>query len=154
MADLDTAVLALTVLGNRLRTEGADDLRKELNRAFSAAARPAVDEVYRQLPEYMPDRYAEVLESDMRITISPVQTGVRIRAPERGVRTVERRRLIRLNRGVLAHPLFGNRRRWYDQTDGVKAGFFDEPLVASQPQFREAALEAMRRVSEQLTRKA
>jgi hypothetical protein len=154
MPDLDVTILALRVLSERLIREGADDLRRELNKKINDAAQPAIDDVYRRLPDYMPDRYAEVLETDMRITISKTKTGVRIRAPERGVRSVERRRLIRLNRGVLSHPLFGNRRHWFDQTDGVSPGFFDEPLQAHVPEFRQAVVAAMAETARKLTRKA
>lgn len=151
MADLDQAVLAFRLLGDRLRREAADDLRRELNKAIRDAASPAVASVRNGLPVYLPNRYAAVLDSDMQINISQTQTGVRIRAPERGSRTVERRRLLRLNRGVLGHPLFGDRAHWYSQA--VRPGFFDEPLQRSAPEVREKIVDAMHTVAGQLTRK-
>lgn len=156
MPGLDTGVLAFQVLAARLKETGATGLRRELGNAINDAAKPALEDVRRGLPDHMPDRYAEVLDNDLQLTITKravSSPGVRITARNRGLGGVQRRRLNRLEGGVLAHPLFGNRRHWFDQTDGVTAGFFSGPLQDAQPQVRDAIIAAMIRIADKLTRK-
>lgn len=43
-----------------------------------------------------------------------------------------RRDLPTLNRGILRHPLFGNRSHWYSQTRGVKRGFVTDGVRRSE----------------------
>ena len=156
MADVNTAALAFKTLSDRLRFEAEEDLRRELSNAINRAARPAVAAIRRDMPEHMPNRYADVLRSDVPITIRQQSArrnfGVRVTASERGARTVERRRLLRLDRGVLEHPLFGNRKRWYSQE--VRPLFFEEPIMAQHQQIRDAVIRAMGDVAAKLTRKA
>jgi hypothetical protein len=158
LASLDSTVLALQILGDRLRREGATELRNELNKTIRAAAQPVLGEIRADLPGHMPTRYAAVLDPDLRLSVT-VQTaaaraaGVRITATTRQLGGVQRRRLRRLEGGILAHPLFGNRRHWYDQTSHVKAGFFAGPITGAQPQFRQAVVDAMAATADKLTRR-
>ena len=134
-------------LAKNLILVGEVELKKELYDAIDAATRPVEDNMRRGLPDYMPDRYAETLNGDLRITTSKrtgPDPGVRVQAAGRA----RRRRVRRLNAGVLAHPLFGNRRYWYNQVDGVRAGFFDAPAEAAMPQVREAVSAALERAAE------
>ena len=115
MPDVDVFAHELADVARELRQAGDTELAKELKDAITHAVAPAPREVIDRLPEYLPNRYAAVLASDITFRITNrVRYGaqtVSVTAPERGARSVERRRLIRLNRGTLTHPLFGSRRR-------------------------------------------
>jgi len=157
MAGVNEAALAFKILGERLRRDAAGDLKRELDKAINAAARPITSEVRLALPGHMPSRYAAVLDEDLRLTITKAvvrDPGVRITATTRGVGGVKRRRIRRLEAGVLAHPLFGNRRHWFNQTDGVQEGFFSGPISDAQPQVRQAIVDAMADIADKATRKA
>src|SRR5215475_6740932 len=118
------------------------------------AARPITSEVRLALPGHMPSRYAAALDESLRLTITKAVSrnpGVRITGTARGAK---RRRIRRLEAGVLAHPLFGNRRHWFNQTDGVQEGFFSGPISDAQPQVRQAIVDAMADIADKATRKA
>src|SRR5262245_34420903 len=157
MPDVDYGALALQVLGKRLRDEADGQLRRELTAAIRDEVRPVLATIRVGLPDFMPDRYAAELEADLIlkvITRTTGASGVRVYAPERVRGRVFRRRLNRLEHGVLAHPLFGNRKRWFNQTDGVIPGFFSRPLEEAQPRIRQAIVDLMADTAKRLTRKA
>jgi len=58
------------------------------------------------------------------------------------------RDLASLNRGRLRHPLYGNRKHWYDQQ--VSPGWWDEPLLESAPQAREEIVKALDDVAKRM----
>src|SRR5215475_3969199 len=155
MAGVDNAALAFKILGERLRRDGAGELKRELDKAINDAARPITGEIRLALPGHIPSRYAAVLDGDLRLTftkrVATTTPGVRITGTARGAK---RRRLRRLEAGVLAHPLFGNRRHWFNQTDGVTEGFFTGPISDAQPQVRQAIVDAMAGIADKATRKA
>ena len=152
MPSVDVLAHELAELSRELRKAGDTELANELRDAINEAVAPVPHEIVERLPEYLPNRYAAVLARDITIRISNrSRTGgqtVSITAPERGVKSVERRRLLRLNRGTLAHPLFGNRRRWYDQA--VKPLFFDEPVYDRAPEIRQKIEDALERVKDKI----
>ena len=152
MPSVDILARELAEISRELRRAGDTELVTELRDAINEAVAPVPREIIDRLPEYLPNRYARVLASDISIRISNrSRTGgqtVSITAPERGVRSVERRRLLRLNRGTLEHPLFGNRRRWYPQA--VKPLFFDEPIYDRVPEIRQEIEDALERVKDKI----
>ncbi len=118
-----------------------DALADELAR-FAAAVRAAGDTGLRKEP-HLPDRYAEVLNADLRIEIS-VRTG----ATDPGVTIIaspvaKQRKLRIIDSGNLRHPVFADRTaprrtwRWRDQElPSVKPGWFTEPCEAAAPAVR------------------
>lgn len=145
----------LRLLSKQLREAGDEGkgLRRELYKAISQAARPLAAEVKDagQLADYMPNRYAGVLAGDLSVTTSKStgrNPGVAIRAKGRR----HRRKVSRLDSGVLAHPVFGNRKVWKDQTSHVRAGFFTDPAEQAAPEIRKRVLEAMHEVGKKITR--
>ena len=149
MASVSVLAAEFAEISRELRTAGDDDLRRELFDAIDHAAQPAAEDVRRRLPEYLPNPYAADLAGSMRINISKLtgtRPGVSVVAPER-VRG-RRRRLVRLNAGTLAHPLFGNRRHWYEQA--VKPLFFDQPIEDHAPQVRDGIEAALERVKDKI----
>jgi hypothetical protein len=152
MPTVDVLAHEFAELARELRRAGDDELRRELQDAISHAAAPVPEQIREELPARLPNPYAAVLNADLiiRITSRTARSnpGVRITAPERTRSVVTRRRLIRLDQGVLAHPLFGNRRHWYTQP--VTAGFFTQPAEDSAPRARQDIEEALDRVKEKI----
>ncbi len=156
MSDLAAGADAFRLLATRLRDLGETGLRRDLSKAVSDAARPVLGEVRTELPGHMPNRYARTLDEDLQLTLSQRTNadtpGVTLRATTRG--RGGRRRIRRLDSGVLAHPLFGNRRHWYEQASHVSAGFFTGPAQDSAPRVRDAILHAMHDVAAKVLGKA
>ena len=143
MADMASQLEAAAF---RLRRAGEEDLARELNTAMRDGVRPVPDAIRAGLPPKLPDRYAEVLDADLDIKVTARNSGgdavVSVTATTRGI--VQRRRLRRLDRGVLERPFFGDRRRWYAQD--VEPGWFTGPAEDAAPQVRAALEQALRDV--------
>ena len=150
MANLSVLANDLGELARGLRQAGDTELLREVQDAIHHAADPIPEAIRRELRPRLPDPYADVLNADLAIGIQ-----IRSGASTAGVsvmarpRRVQRRRITRLDReGVLAHPLFGNRRHWYNQA--VRAGFFTDPAEASAPRVRDDIEAALERVKEKI----
>ena len=153
MGDLEQFRIDLKNTAKSLRAAGDADLARQLSKRIGEAARPLLDEIRSTLPEYMPDRYAKVLGQDLRLSTSKRLTGragasVTIRA---GVKGSKQRKLRRLDRGTLAHPFFGRRRKWFNQD--IKKGFFTNPIRHEEPELREAIRKAMDDVADEAARR-
>jgi hypothetical protein len=144
----------LADLARRLKDAGEGGLRRELYADIRTAAEPVLGEIRAELPAHMPDRYAAVLGADLVLTAN-IRAGRTDPVRLRGV-TGRNRQILRLDRGVLTHPLFGSRARWFSQGPaggGMAPGFFTGPIEHAAPQFRDAVLSAMRHTAEKITRK-
>src|SRR5260370_36148977 len=145
MAGLSAGASELAVRGRRLRAAGEDGLGKEVYKAVRAAGEPITREIkdVLHLRPYMPDRYADTLAADIAVSMfqrgSIRSPGVTIAARGR----LKKRKVVRLNEGFLTHPLFGDRERWFTQTDGMKPGFFNDPCDRSGPQVRDKILPSL-----------
>jgi hypothetical protein len=156
-ASLAEAAAEFADLARNLQLVGAGELRAELYKAISGAAKPVADEIksLANLEDHMPNRYAAVLARDLRVTTSKRTTGaeagvtIMARAPTlgRGGRKITQR-----NAGRITHPEWGQgpRRtwRWSVQERGMRPGFFDDPAQAAAPQVRKAILAAMSRIAD------
>ena len=152
MADAATEFAALAYA---LREAGETGLKRELDKALNDAAQPVARVIGREdhLKAFMPDRYARVLAPDLKVTVRKRSAGdnpgvsIVASAPTVGGSPSRRGRNIpRLNRGILAHPVFGNRDHWEYQSDGVTRGFFDRPVEAGRPVVRRQIEDALARV--------
>jgi hypothetical protein len=153
MPGVEGAARQFADLAKNLREVGEEGLRKELLQAVDDAARPVADDIgnVTHLRDYMPDRYADVLAADLRVTAHKTTGGtdpgvtLLVRAPTvgRGGRKVRQR-----NTGLITHPLFGNKQRWFTQTAGMRPGFVDDPVARARPHVRDKILEAVKRVTE------
>jgi hypothetical protein len=149
--DMAGAAAELQLLAARLADAGETGLREELLRAVTDSAAPAVEAVRQGLPAYMPDPYAAVLEPDLQLS---VRRGVAAQSTP-SVRITARagsRKIRRLEGGVLAHPLFGDRKKWFNQTSHVVAGFFSGPISKQAPAIRERIQQAVDRTAAKVTR--
>ena len=154
MGDVGSAADDFRLLALRLKNTADTGLRRELDTAIRDAAEPIPARIRTGLPAYLPGRYAAVLDADLQLSLRKLTSienpGVTLWAMNRGPR--RRRKIRRLNDfGMLSHPLFGDRERWYDQTDGLKPGFFTTPAEHSAPQVREAIVAVMRDIADRVT---
>lgn len=148
MGSLGDAARQLETIAAHLREAGDETLKRELFAALRHATDPVPEEIRAGLKPKLPDRYAEVLDEDLAIGTSVRSTGsVRLRGTTRGA--VQRRRLNRLNSGVLEHPLFGNRKRWYAQP--VRPGWFTGPAEDDAPRVREELIRVLNDVAAKVT---
>ena len=161
--DLVKGAQAFQILAAHLKEAGDGRLLRELQKSIREAGEPVASQIrnVEHLRDYMPDRYADTLAGDLQVSVHAraggTSPGITIlaRAPTvgRGGRKIRQR-----NAGVITHPVFaqGPRTswRWKVQTAGMRPGFFDDPAKDSAPQVRDAVLEAMRRVADEVTRRA
>jgi hypothetical protein len=156
--DLAEGAQMFQIIARHLRDAGETGLRRELNGAIRDAAAPIADVISSSshLREYMPNRYAEVLKTDLRVTVSARAGGtspgvtILVRAPTtgRGGRKVRQREA-----GVITHPLFGDKEHWYAQTGGMVPRFGADPVDRGGPQARDKVLEAMRHTVDEITKR-
>ncbi|MGA4726294.1 hypothetical protein ACPB67_02640 [Micromonospora taraxaci] len=111
-----------------LKETGNKGLGKGMAAGFRLAAMPLGPAVAAEVPKAMPSGYAPVLSRSLQFRTQVRAFKYVARATWRvyGDGQQERRDVPSLNRGVLRHPLFGNRERWVDQK--VRKGFVDRPV--------------------------
>jgi hypothetical protein len=134
----------------------ARDLRKAASRSLTREIRGAVVDSVKPLQPmlvvsasgYMPRGYGPTLAADMRMkttTVLAVSRGVRVSVTIFARGKKELRDVAALNRGMLRHPLFGNRGHWYAQR--VKSGFVDDPVARLRPMIVKKVDDAASRVA-------
>jgi hypothetical protein len=146
--DIDQLPSQLAAISARLKEIGEEGLVRELSRQIGQAVAPVPGKIRAGLKPHLPDRYAEVLDADTNIgrrtTTTPDGTQVIIYATNKSLR---KRRLQRLDDGILWHPLFGRfprrdpRNRWFEQE--VQPGWFTGPVEEAAPQVRDAIQQAL-----------
>lgn len=144
MADMASELEAIAF---RLRRAGTEDLPRELAAALRRGVDPVRDDIRAGLKPKLPDRYAEVLDADLKLSVSVRNSGgdasASVVGTTRGI--VQRRRIKRLDRGVLDHPLWGDREKWYAQP--VEPGWFTGPAQAAAPRVHGELEQALRDVA-------
>ena len=143
MAGLDDAASELESIARHLRLAGEGELVRELTRAMRDAVDPVPDDIRAGLKPKLPDPYADVLDEEVRIGISVRTSGSDPRVSVTGTTPGgKRRRLNRLDSGIIEHPLWGDRSRWRKQEE--TPGWFTGPARDATPRVRaeiEQALE-------------
>lgn len=133
MAGLDEGAKKLANLAKALQEVGDRGLQKELYSGINRAVKPLTDSVKRSTPQFLPRRYAVELAKSLRVKTRNRRNGVTLLGSASTPGGKERD-LASLNRGRLRHPLYGNRRYWYDQP--VKKNWWDDPLLAGAGEVR------------------
>ena len=145
MPTVDHLADELARFADALRRAGQTGMRRQLTAGMKRAAGPVPKAIRDGLKPHLPDRYAEVLDADLRIEIV-VRTGQADPAVSVIASPVAKQRKLRqLDAGILKHPVFGDRkRRW--PTQQVEPGWFTGPARRVAPRAREeiaAALDQM-----------
>lgn len=141
----------LARVGRLVKGAGDKDLTRELYRALNSAVKPLTTDVKQNLSQYLPDTYAATLAPRLKVK-SRRRMGARnpslyLVGTAKGKRSD--RFVGALDRGVLRHPLFGNRRYWFPQR--VRSGFWTEPLEAGADKVRRELVAALGRIARKVT---
>ncbi|WP_146755551.1 hypothetical protein [Micromonospora saelicesensis] len=111
-----------------LKETGNKGLGKGMAAGFRMATAPLGPAVSAEVPKAMPSGYAPVLSRSLQFKTQAraFKHVARVTWRVYGDGQQERRDVPALNRGLLRHPLYGNRQWWIDQK--VRKGFVDRPL--------------------------
>jgi hypothetical protein len=110
-----------------MRAEGRKDLSKEMGRALSAAAVPVQASIKAEAAKVMPSEggYRDLLTGSLRHRMSRRAGGqvAQVILTTYADGKKERRDVVALNKGILRHPLWGDRDVW--RVTKIQAGFHD-----------------------------
>lgn len=140
-------------LGNRLIRAGSGDrLKKRLYEAIARANTGLEADIRRSALTHLPKRNGLAREvSTSRITIRRMFSdhsgiGINITAThEYDIKGMD-------EQGMVVHPLFGDRRHWYTQFEGVRPGWFSDPTNARIKPTHAAILRAVERYAREIER--
>jgi hypothetical protein len=140
----------LRYIAARLRKTAAVGLRKELGKAQRQAFRPLEKEIKGEAGVSLPSGYAPPMARTVKVSVSTRlgEMAVTARIFARGRK--ELRDVASVNRGLLRHPLFGNRRYWFRQ--GVRPGFVDRPVRRLEDRIVRESRDALERVANEIVR--
>lgn len=130
-----------------LKAAGDVELRRELFKGLSRALKPAKPAVQRAMREKLPSggglaaRVAETTVLKRKIKTMGRSVGA-------GIYGDGKLDIGSLDRGRVRHPLFGNRKHWYDTE--IEPGFFTHTLHELEPEVRAEFIAAMDRVERML----
>jgi hypothetical protein len=130
------------------RLHAADKaLIPQLRKEIKAAVDPIPTAIRAEIPRTMPSGYAPVLSRSLRTRISTRVTAgdIKVTLTAYADGKTKRREVGPLNRGVLRHTRWGDRRHWYAQA--VQAGFWSRPIEAGLDDVKAAAARALEKIA-------
>lgn len=138
-------------LGEQMK-DAPQELRREMFRGINRATKEPRRQTLKELAERLPHSggASTAIRKDTKLNTKRNMRGrnVGIRVIAKSPRTVQRMN----NRGVLRHPVFGNRSIWIAQDVPGLQGWFDEPMEKSAPQVRQEILEVLDNVANKIAR--
>ena len=147
----------LRELGAALK--GADkDIKRELQRGFREAGKPLVKDLKAGVLATFPNRgglanLAAKSTIGIRTRFTGKGAGVRVQAVGKKGRSVTTRTLQSIDSdGSWRRPVWGNRKVWVTQSDGMAQGWFGEEIEDQAPQIRGDLIKAMNRAAERIVR--
>jgi len=160
VAGLDDLAVQLEAVRQRLQAEADGALSRRLVAAIGKAVEPLAKDVRDGLPSHLPNRYAEVIAGELdifrRTWSDPEGARVVVYARTTGD---GKRRIGRLDSGVLWHPLFGRyerrdpRNRWFEMTEPhVRPGWWSGPVEDAAPRVRDEIQKAVDEMIQELVR--
>lgn len=142
-----TGAQQLARLARDLKIAGRNDLRREMLRGLRQAARPAAAAIRESAREKLPKRggLADLIAEQTHITVRS-----RTSANRAGVFviTTDPHDIGRMNRGILRHPVFGNRDVWVGQA--ITPGWWTDPLLALEPNVQREMAKVLNDVARKL----
>lgn len=118
----------------------------EMKAALGRAAAPLLPAVKAEAVSTLPSGYGPVLAGDVAVRTTLRAGATRADALLRV--SAKGRALAVINRGVLRHPLYGNRNFWYAQK--VTAGVVDRPVERMHKQLRVEFEKMVREVADRM----
>jgi hypothetical protein len=140
-------------LAKALKELGDKELRTELYKGINRAVKPLTASVKKETATFLPRRYAFELAKSLRVRArrragkNPAIYLVGKAKTPRG----KDRDLASLNRGRLRHPLYGNRRYWFDQQ--VSPNWWDDPLFQGADLVREEIVNVLDDIAKRVEKK-
>jgi len=142
----------------RLREAADGGMARRLSRGIGKAVEPIEAEVRDGLRPRMPDRYAQVIASELKVTrrtfTGPEEARVTVYAQTGGT---AKRKIGRLDQGILFHPLFGRfprsdrRNQWFAMGEPhVRPGWWSDATEQATPRVRQEIEDALNDVTERL----
>lgn len=136
-------------LGKALKQAGELELRKEMTKGLQQAVKPLTPLTRAAALERLPKRGGlakQVAKAPQRVQVRTGKNpGVRLVVGKRaGVRST--------NRGIIRHPVFGNRENWVSQE--VDGGWFDETVKKNKHVVKPAMDKAVQDVVDKIVRGA
>lgn len=138
-------------LSKALKHAGHREMRKDLTRAMRVAAKPLIPEARREARRRLPNRGGLA----QQVAREPMRVQVRTGSRTAGVRIVvgdKKGGAQGANRGVIRHPVFGNRKVWVNQT--VPRDWFDDPMNEGAPRIRRGLESALDEIAGRVVREA
>ena len=155
MSGLVDAAAELEALAFRLRRAGDGELLQAVTKAMRDAVTPVQAEIRAGLAPHLPNRYAAVLDADVRIGTSVRTAGSDPGVSVTGQARTKARKLRNLDEGRLTHPVFGNREEWRTQEEpSVQPGWFTGPAEAGGPRVRAGIEKALADVADKAVKGA
>lgn len=133
-------------LARRLKETGNRELRLELYRSIRQVTNPIRENVRKSARETLPRRGGlGALIASSKIRVQRRASGASV-----GIRMVgsSEHDIAAMNAGIVRHPLYGNKRHWFEQA--VRPRWWDEPTEEAAPLARVAIVDAMERVKRKI----
>ena len=132
---------ALKALQRKLKAVDRGDLRRELNKGLREGAKPLVQDAKDAARDDLPKRGGLADRVASRpTTVSVTQGGIKIRVKGVDAKSADR--------GVLRHPVYGNRNTWVLQR--IPTGYFTNRMRREAPKVRPDLIRAMDRIAEKI----
>ena len=133
-----------------LKAAGTKEMRTRLRKIMATETKPLRQKIKQSAKDTLPskgglNKWAAVTPAQ-NTDFREKSAGVRIRMSKKG------HDLAALNRGRLRHPLFGNRKFWYQQS--IAEGFFTKPIEEDGDALKARIAEAIDAYVKELERKA
>lgn len=135
-------------LSKRLKEAGQTRLRKDLHKAVRDAAKPLIPKVRDSARQNLPKAGG----LNERIARKPYRAQARSGTTTAGVRIVGGKVDPRINKGRVAHPVFGRPNSTVVQQVPSAVGYFETPLEQSGPEVRDAVLRVLSDFAARLAR--
>lgn len=145
-----TGSAELRYVAGKMRKQAARGLQLELGKAQREAFKPLAPEIRLEALAILPSGYGPVMANAVKVSVrsSLAQATVTAKVFARGRK--ELRDVTAVNRGLLRHPLFGNRLRWYAQK--VRAGFVTKAANRLEDRIGHESVDALDRVVREIAR--
>jgi hypothetical protein len=160
MTTVGEVAIRLGEISARLREMADGGMARRLSQGIGRAVEPLEAEVRDGLRAHMPDRYANLINAELKVTrrtfTGPDGARVTVFAQTTGD---GKRRIGRLDDGILWHPLFGRfprrdpRNQWFMMTEPhVRPGWWSDATDQAAPRVRQEIADALNDVTERLAR--
>lgn len=145
-----TGSAELRYVAGKLRKAAARDLQVELSKAQREAFKPLAPEIRLEALAILPGGYGPTMANAVKVSVRSNLARATVTANIFARARKELRDVVAVNRGLLRHPLFGNRNRWYAQK--VRAGFVTRAVNRLEDRIGRESTDALDRIVKEIAR--